>query len=242
MKKIITLVSVIAFAVAANAKTAAELSAEYIAAVNGGMDSWNASVSLYQDNASDVATLFETWKNTNAGKFNSNEAPNASMTLESKQENERIRHLFTQYLLSHSDKFATTPVRTALLTCPSRCVAAYGVENPKFYEELKAAGFVVDGVKLPGYVICNLANSVQDFDYIKSLSAAEGLESPDIYLVCVFDSILDMTDATAAKAKITEIINALAKKKLFESKYMAQAKAVNSIITARLVDGKILGK
>ena len=108
--------------------------------------------------------------------------------------------------------------------------------------ELKAAGFVVDGVKLPGYAICNLAKSVQDFDYIKSLSPAEGMEGPEIYFACVFDDILDMSDATAAKAKITEIINFLAKKKLFESKYMAQAKAVNSIITARLVDGKILGK
>lgn len=242
MKKIITLVSVIAFAVAANAKTSAELSAEYIAAVNGGMDSWNASVSVYQDNAADVAALFETWKGTNAAKFSETDEINKAMTAEQKQENSRMRHLFTQYLLSHSDKFATTPVRTALLMCPSRCVAAYGVGNPNFYEELKAAGFVVDGVKLPGYAICNLAKSVQDFDYIKSLSPAEGMEGPEIYFACVFDDILDMSDATAAKAKITEIINFLAKKKLFESKYMAQAKAVNSIITARLVDGKILGK
>ena len=65
---------------------------------------------------------------------------------------------------------------------------------------------------------------------------------PQLYFPYVFDGILDMSDATAAKTKITEIINALAKKKLFESKYMAQAKAVNSIITARLVDSKILGK
>lgn len=242
MKKIITLVSVIAFAVAANAKTSAELSAEYIAAINGGMDGWNASITVYQDNVADVAAFFETWKGTNAAKFSETDEINKAMTAEQKQENSRMRRLFTQYLLAHSDKFATTPVRTALLTCPSRCVAAYEVENPKFYEELKAAGFVVDGVKLPGYAICNLAKSVQDFDVIKNLPLDEGILCPDIYFPQLFDSILDMTDATAAKAKITEIINALAKKKLFESKYMAQAKAVNSIITARLVDSKILGK
>ena len=242
MKKIITLVSVIAFAVAANAKTSAELSAEYIAAINGGMDGWNASITVYQDNAADVAAFFETWKGTNAAKFSETDEINKAMTAEQKQENSRMRRLFTQYLLAHSDKFATTPVRTALLTCPSRCVAAYEVENPKFYEELKAAGFVVDGVKLPGYAICNLAKSVQDFDVIKNLPLDEGILCPDIYFPQLFDSILDMTDATAAKAKITEIINALAKKRLFESKWMGQAKAVNSIITARLVDGKILGK
>lgn len=242
MKKIITLVSVIAFAVAANAKTSAELSAEYIAAVNGGMDGWNASITVYQDNAADVAELFETWKGTNAAKFSENDEINKAMTAEQKQENSRMRHLFTQYLLAHSDKFATTPVRTALLTCPSRCVGAYGVGNPNFYEELKAAGFVVDGVKLPAYAICNLAKAAQDFETIKGLSVDDGILCPDIYFPQLFDSILDMTDATAAKAKITEIINALAKKKLFESKYMAQAKAVNSIITARLVDSKILGK
>ena len=242
MKKIISIISVIAFAVAANAKTSAELAAELDAATANGADSWEASTEVYQANAADVATLFEAWKNTNAGKFKSGDAPNASMTPEQKIENEKMRFLFTRYLVANTDKIATTPKRTALLCCPSHCVAVYEVDNPNFYAELKAAGFVVDGVKLPMYAICNLAKSVQDIDYIKALSIADGLASPEIYFATVFDSILDMSDATAAKAKITEIINALAKKKLFESKYMAQAKAVNSIITARLVDSKILGK
>ncbi len=242
MKKIISIISVIAFAVAANAKTAAELVAELDAAKANGVSMWVASTEVYQANAADIATLFETWKNTNAGKFKSGEAPNASMTPESKKENESMRFLFTRHLVANTDKIATTPKRTALLCCPSYCVAAFGANDANFYADLKAAGFVVDGVKLPTYAICNLAKSVQDFDYIKSLSLAEGMESPEIYFACVFDGILDMSDATAAKTKITEIINFLAKKKLFESKYMAQAKAVNSIITARLVDSKILGK
>lgn len=242
MKKIITTIFAAVLATSAFAKTSAELSAEYIAAVNGGMDGWNASITVYQNNAADVAALFETWKGTNAAKFSETDEINKVMTAEQKQENSRMRHLFTQYLLAHADKFATTPVRTALLTCPSRCVAAYEVDNPNFYEELKTAGFVVDGVKLPVYAICNLAKAAQDFETIKGLSVDDGILCPQLYFGCVFDGILDMTDATAAKAKITEIINALAKKKLFESKYMAQAKAVNSIITARLVDSKILGK
>ena len=242
MKKIITLVSVIAFAVAANAKTSAELSAEYIAAVNGGSDYWNAAVSVYQNNSEDVAALFEDWKNTNAAKFQENDEINKAMTAVQRVENSRMRHIFTMFLLAHTDKIKSTPVRTALLTCPSRCVGAYESDNPNFYSDIKAAGFVVDGVKLPAYSICNLAKSVQDFDVIKNLPLDEGILCPDIYFPQLFDSILDISDPTAAKAKITEIINALAKKRLFESKWMGQAKAVNSIITARLVDGKILGK
>ena len=212
MKKIITTIFAAVLATSAFAKTSAELSAEYIAAVNGGMDGWNASVTVYQDNAADVAALFETWKGTNAAKFSENDEINKAMTAEQKQENSRMRHLFTQYLLAHADKFATTPVRTALLTCPSRCVGAYGVGNPNFYEELKAAGFVVDGVKLPVYAIGNLAKAAQDFETIKGLSVDDGILCPNLYFGCVFDGILDMTDATAAKAKITDIINALAKK------------------------------
>lgn len=242
MKKIITLVSVIAFAATANAKTAAELVAELDAAKANGASMWVASTEVYQNNSADVATLFEAWKTTNAAKFSETDEINKAMTPESKKENKSMRFLFTRYLVANTDKIATTPKRTALLCCPSHCVAAYEVDNPNFYADLKAAGFVVDGVKLPAYVVCNLAKSVQDFDYIKSLSIEEGINSPEIYFSCVFEGILDMSDATAAKAKITEIINALAKKKLFESKYMAQAKAVNSIITARLVDSKILGK
>ena len=239
MKKIITLVSVIAFAVAANAKTSAELSAEYIAAVNGGMDGWNASITVYQDNAADVAAFFETWKGTNAAKFSETDEINKAMTAEQKQENSRMRHLFTQYLLAHPDKFATTPVRTALLTCPSRCVAAYEVDNPNFYAELKAADFVVDGVKLPAYVVCNLAKSAQDIDYIKALPVADGLAASDVYLRYVFDGLLEMEDAVAAKAKCREIVNAFASRKMFASPYFTQAQEIDKILTRRLVDSKI---
>ena len=62
MKKIITLVSVIAFAVAANAKTSAELAAEYAASVKAGNTEWDAAIEVYQNNSADVATLFESWK------------------------------------------------------------------------------------------------------------------------------------------------------------------------------------
>lgn len=242
MKKITTIILAAVLTTSAFAKNSAELAAEFVASVKAGNSDWDASIEVYQNNAADIATLFESWKGTNAAKFAEQDEPNKAMTSEQRLENSRMRKLYTQYLLAHSDKFATTPVRTALLTCPSRCVGAYETGNPNFYDEIKNADFVVDGVKLPVYSICNLAKSAQDFDAIRNLSVADGVMSPDIYFVYVFDGILDMTDATAAKAKITEIINALAKKKLYESKWMAQAKAVNSIITARLVDSKILGK
>ncbi len=242
MKKIITLVSVIALAATANAKTSAELSAEYIAAVNGGASDWNAAIEVYQNNSADVATLFESWKNTNAAKFAELDEINKTMTSAQRLENSRMRKLYTQYLLAHSDKFAGTPKRTALLTCPSRCVDAYEVENPNFYSEIKAAGFVVDGVKLPAYAICNLAKGAQDIDYIKSLPVADGIAAINIYFRYVFDDLLESTDAVAAKAKCREIINALASRKMFSSPYFAQAQEIDKILTRRLVDSKITDK
>ena len=239
MKKIITLVSVIAFAVAANAKTAAELVAELDAAKANGVSMWVASTEVYQANASDVATLFEAWKNTNAGKFKSGEAPNASMTPESQKENENMRFLFTRHLVANTDKIATTPKRTALLCCPSYCVAAFGANDANFYANLKAAGFIVDGVKLPAYVVCNLAKSAQDYDYIKALPVADGLAASDIYLRYVFDGLLEMEDAVAAKAKCREIVNAFASRKMFASPYFTQAQEIDKILTRRLVDSKI---
>lgn len=239
MKKLLATITVIAFAVAANAKTSAELSAEYIAAINAGNSEWDAAVKVYQDNAADVAALFEAWKNTTSAKFSENEAPNKSATDAQKLENSRMRRLYTQYLLAHSDKFAGTPKRTALLTCPSRCVDAFGVDNPNFYEELKAAGFVVDGAKLPAYAICNLAQAAQDYDYIKALPVADGLLASDIYLKYVFDGLLESTDAVAAKAKCREIVNALASRKMFSSPYFAQAQEIDKILTRRLIDSKI---
>ncbi len=239
MKKIITLISVIAFAIAANAKTSAELAAEYAASVKAGNTEWDAAIEVYQNNSADVATLFESWKTTNAAKFTETDEINKSMTSAQKLENSRIRRLFTQYLLAHTDKFATTPVRTALLTCPSRCVAAYEVDNPNFYAELKAVDFIVDGVKLPAYVVCNLAKSAQDIDYIKALPVADGLAAPDVYLRYVFDGLLEMEDAVAAKAKCREIVNAFARRKMFSSPYFTQAQEIDKILTRRLVDSKI---
>lgn len=239
MKKLLSIISVIAFAATANAKTSAELSAEYIAAVNAGDSEWDAAVKVYQDNAADVATLFESWKNTNAAKFTETDEINKAMTSAQKLENSRIRRLFTQYLIAHTDKFSTTPKRTALLMCPSRCVEAFGVDNPNFYEELKAAGFVVDGAKLPAYAICNLAKSAQDYDYIKALPVADGLAASDIYLKYVFDGLLEMEDAVAAKAKCREIVNALASRKMFSSSYFTTAQEIDKILTRRLVDSKI---
>ena len=239
MKKIITLISVIAFAVAANAKTSAELAAEYAASIKAGNSEWDAAIEVYQNNSADVATLFESWKTTNAAKFTETDEINKSMTSAQKLENSRIRRLFTQYLLAHTDKFATTPVRTALVSCPSRCAAAYEVENPNFYEELKAADFIVDGVKLPAYVVCNLAKSVQDIDYIKALPVSDVLAANDVYLRYVFDGLLEMEDAVAAKAKCREIVNAFARRKMFASPYFTQAQEIDKILTRRLVDSKI---
>ena len=118
-------------------------------------------------------------------------------------------------------------------------MAAYEVDNPNFYAELKAADFIVDGVKLPAYVVCNLAKSAQDIDYIKALPVADGLAAPDIYLRYVFDGLLEMEDAVAAKAKCREIVNAFARRKMFASPYFTQAQEIDKILTRRLVDSKI---
>ncbi len=242
MKKIFISLSLIAFAFVANAKTIQELAKEYQALRDSGETQWHASQAVYTANTADVATAFETWKNTNEAKFSTIEATLKNLTQAQKKEADAIRAIMTHYLIDNPEKMNSAPARVVYLTCPSKCGVVFSAVNPNFYQDLKSTDFIVDAIKLPAYSRTHIAKSAGDNEYITSLTIAEGLQSPDIYFATVIESLLGSKDIEASKAKCCEIENYFINKKMFNSPYLSQIQAVNKVLTARLVDKKITGK
>ncbi len=242
MKKIFIALSLIAFAFVANAKTIQELAKEYQALQDSGETQWHASQAVYTANTADVVTAFETWKNTNEAKFSTFEDPTKNLTDEQKKEVNAVRAIMTHYFIENPEKMNAAPARVVYIACPSKCYTVFSAVNPNFYQDLKSADFVVDGIKLPTYSRAHIAKSAGDNEYITSLTIAEGLQSPDIYFATVIESLLGSKDIEASKSKCCEIENYFINKKMFNSPYLSQIQAVNKVLTARLVDKKITGK
>ena len=242
MKKIIISMLAVTIAVSAIAKTSAELVAEYNALKTEGSSQWEAGMKVYENNAKDIPALYDAWKNTNAAKFIPTEEPNKAMTKAQKDESVALRAIFAQYLIANPDQIAKTPTRTACLAVASRCVAALEEDNPTFYEELKSAKFVVDGIELPAYSRLNLAKGAGDTEYIKSAPVKDGMDAPDVYLEILLDSLLESNDIIAAKNKCREIENFLLKRQSYSSESLLRVQAVNKALTSRLVDEKIQGR
>ena len=242
MKNIIISILAATLGVSAFAKTSSELAAEYNALKAEGSTQWEAGGKVYGDNAKDIPALFEEWKGTNSAKFTPTEEPNKGMTKAQKDESLALRAIFAQYLVANPNQIAKTPVRTACLAVSSRCVAAMAESNPTFYDELKSAKFVVDGIELPAYSRLNLAKGAGDTEYIKSVSVADGMCAPDAYLGVVIDLLLKSNDISAAKDKCRELENYLLKKQAYSSEHLSRVQAVNKALTSRLVDAKIQGK
>ncbi len=240
----ISIFSVIAIATFANAKTEAELLVEYDSGVKANKSQWTICKELYAANTQDIAKGFEEWKNKDIAKYIVDEAPIVSqkMTEDAKRDAARLRNIYAQHLIANPSEILNTPLRVAILACPSRAYAPLTASNSNFYPELKAKNFVVDGIQLPAYARFNLAKAAKDFDYIANAEVEDGMKSSSIYLEVVLPNLLDMEDVVAAKEKCKKIETYMLKKGMYNTSDMARVQAIGRALTGRIVDAKIIGK
>ncbi len=229
-------------ALSAHAKTEQELVAEYDAQVASGVSWYLAAAAIAQSNSADCATIFNTWKDSNPAKFSFSEPPNAGLTDAQKKYYDSLNKIMVLYLKQNSSEVLKAPLRAVLLRYSDSCNQILKEANPGLYEPLKAGGFVVDGYKLPIWVIVELAEIFGDKAYILSLSVEQGAYAGASYFDIVFNELLEMDDLDAAKKLCREIENFFIKRKQFTSKFYEQAQAVSKALTSRLVDKKISGK
>ena len=161
MRKIIITTLALVCGLGAYAKTLAELKAE-MPAYQDNETVRAARLAYLAENRADFLREFDAWKDTNAAKFYAGEAPNASMTDEQKKLAVENRRFFAAvYWVLTPD----CPANTGLRLVPQLYIKNAEAANPNFYRDLKAAGFEIDGVKLPAFLQIRCALLCGDIDY-----------------------------------------------------------------------------
>lgn len=165
MKKIIITTLALVCGLGAYAKTLAELKAE-LPAYSDSKEVRNARQTYIKENAADFLREFNAWAGTTAAKFFAFEEPNASMTEAQKTEACEMRKFFyAVYWVLTPD----CPANTGLRLVPQLYIKNAESVNPTYYRDLKAAGWEIDGVKLPPVVQIQVAAICGDLDYFTNL-------------------------------------------------------------------------
>lgn len=165
MKKIIIATLALVCGLGAYAKTLAELKAE-LPAYSGNKEVRAARLAYIKGNAADFLREFNAWAGTNAAKFYGSEEPNSQMTEAQKAEAVEMRKFFCAvYWVLEPD----CPANTGLRLVPQVYIKNAESVNPTYYRDLKAAGFEIDGVKLPAMVQIQVAAICGDLDYFANL-------------------------------------------------------------------------
>lgn len=224
-------------------KTQSELISEFNTNIASGLSEWKSAEKIYEQNSSDIAALFAQWKQLESSKFGHWEKgfEKFNFSDEDKKNEDVLRRIFAIYLAKNPAEIKNTPKRVAITTFPDNYLSNVITDNPNEYTELKAADFVLDGVKLPMYAILNLAASAGDKQYFESISALEGMDAEELYLKNIVPMLLESSDVLAAKSKANEIENILIIKGKAETASGVMIRAVNKALTSRIVDSQITG-
>ena len=244
MKNIIlTLVFCFLFSFKIYAKTESEIVSDYNTNIASGLSWWESAKKTYAQNSSDIAALFAQWKQLESSKFCNWEKgfEKFNFSDEDKKNQDALRRIFAIYLDENRAEIKNTPKRVAITTFPTIYLSSVMTDNPNEYDEIKAADFVLDGVRLPMYAILNLAASAGDKQYFESISISEGMSVEEIYVKNIVPILLESSDILAAKSKANEIESILIKRGKSETASGVMIRAVNKALTSRLVDSKIMG-
>lgn len=165
MKKIIITTLALVCGLGAYAKTLAELKAE-LPAYSDNKEVRAARLAYIKENAADFLREFNAWAGTNAAKFYGSEEPNSQMTEAQKAEAVEMRKFFyAVYWVLEPD----CPANTGLRLAPQLYIKNAESVNPTYYRDLKAAGFEIDGVKLPSLAQIRVAAICGDLDFFANL-------------------------------------------------------------------------
>ena len=223
MKKLITLISIMAAAVAAEAKTQSELVAEYNALAK--------DMRVQRDwatvNKADLLGIWANWKTSAFAKFDE-----SGLTKEQKSENGTLTRIFGKLCDRHYEEMLPMSDIAFIRIGCGQIVPRKGAD---WYAQLKAADFVVDGVALADGTKFTLSAWFGDTETAMSMPASVGVRS-SLYPSIVAKNLLSSANLAAAKDKINEIKQAYI---LAGLDIPPTIQAVSKELTSRLIDSKI---
>ncbi len=232
MKKTITILFATLTAFCVFAKTPDELIAEFNAKASSDKD-YKVAQQIAIENASDVKSAVQVWANGDVAKFD--EATCKARTTEQSKNVQAARMIAGQYLNLNSAEIKSVPLAFACLVISRKVIGVYSVDNPNFYEELKASGFKVDGVEIPPYARLNLVLTAKDYDYLATLPVGQCYYNLD-YIPTMVERWLNMSDVSQALNQAKKLRNFYIVRKW---EIPTQLKSVIAELTKDLVSAKL---
>lgn len=243
MKKTLLYIALSILSLSAFALTEDELVAQFKSGEKSGEVTWKIAAQISSKNANDIKPLFDAWIAKDISHYATAEQPMPAaykkLTGDEFEKQDILRQIYANYLIQHLDRIKDVNRKTAILCGASVVYDILAESEPNLYSTLKSADFVIDGHRLPYWTIGALVNWAKDTEFYPSLSVEEGMKY-DGYIKFMSQHLLKMSDLEAAKQKCQEIENYMLNNGMLNSAQLVQVQAISKVLTARLIDSKII--
>lgn len=221
MKKIISIISALAIAAGAFAKNITELRTEFEVEYKKG---WSETVAFMNANSADIKAAWDSYKTTADAK---------------KSDYILDRRIFSIAYCAGQELTGSDWVLCCLHA--ETWARAKIADNPTFYDELKAGGWVVEGNKMTQSQISSAAYAAKDFSYFETapVEAYSDFYWDNGSIFRFFaNNLLAMSDVSKAKEICNKIETSLLLRGDKEST-LKQVQGLSKALTARLLDAKL---
>ena len=237
MKKIITIITAFALCLTAFAKDINTLTSEYAAIVAGKAFSETeyATKAYVDENSNDLLKAFDSWKTSEyANKtFASDAYKKASADARKTMliQTAMFARLYDYY---HASMNAND---TCVIYLCSNAIRFY----PELYQRAKDCNWTYNGHQILEGNIFAVVHYFGDIEYLLTLPIPKSSQGMINYSRLILPYLLQMENASEAKAKCDEIENWFLVNAP-ESVYLKQASAISRKLTTRIAEAKLLGK
>ena len=243
MKKTLLYIILSILSLSAFALTEDELVAQFKSGEKSEEFTWQIAAQISSKNANDMEPLFDAWIAKDISHYATAEQPIPAaykkLAEDEFEKQDILRQIYANYLIQHLDRVKDVNRKTAILCGSSVVYDILAESDPNLYSTLKSADFVIDGHRLPYWTIAALVSWANDTEFYSNMSVEEGMKYCD-YIKFMVQRLLKMSDVEAAKQKCQEIENYMLNNGMFNSAQLVQIQAISKVLTARLVDSKIL--
>ena len=243
MKKTLLYIILSILSLSAFALTEDELVAQFKSGEKSEEFTWKIAAQISSKNANDIKPLFDAWIAKDISHYATAEQPMPAaykkLAGDEFEKQDILRQIYANYLIQHLDRIKDVNRKTAILCGASVVYDILAESEPNLYSTLKSADFVIDGHRLPYWTIGALVNWANDTEFYLNLSVEEGMKY-DGYIKFMCQYLLKMSDLEAAKQKCQEIENYMLNNGMLNSAQLVQIQAISKVLTARLVDSKII--
>lgn len=237
MKKLITITLAICAGACAFAQEAAPTSGDTLEArlvsqraayVARGLSGYEMQ-KIWATESADCAAAFAKYKTANFLSYDVARVPNEEVSKDVAAQRLAIFNAVASYCHNNPENLKQLTTPAACMAACEKVVGVMSVENPAFYDEVKAVKFTFGGQRLPVWAIFTMASIVGDDETILNWDTAEAISwAPARYLLVLRRHLFD--DLAKSKAVLTKCRATLIKAKKENSKEYQDVRALAQVV------------